>query len=73
MTLSNANFDKEITRSGTILLLVVSMSKKAVSKSHFWPQNLGEQKIGSGATAWKLGERSRLSRHGSNAPEQRQA
>ena len=70
MTLSNANFDKQITRScrPTILLLVVSMSKKTVSKSQLWSQNLEEQKIGSGDTAWKLGDRSCLSRHNLQRP-----
>ena len=41
--------------------------KKTYKKSHL-VSKLGEQKIGSGATAYKLGERSRRSRHGSRAP-----
>jgi len=58
--------------SRTCIYFTLSMCKnilKTYKKSHVWSQNLGEQKIGSGATAYKLGERSRRSRHGSRAPE----
>jgi len=41
---------------------------KSSVKSHFWSQNLQEQKTGSGTTAQNLRERSCLSHHGSCAP-----
>jgi len=40
---------------------VVRMSKKQFQTVILWSQNFREQKMGSGARAWKLGERSRLS------------
>jgi len=53
-----------------LLLVCVKNMLKTYKKSRL-VSKLGKQKIGSGATAYKLGERSRRSRHGSRAPEYR--